>query len=318
MKIEFWYDPVYTETSIRINGNWQDDSDIYAFLYPVRRYPLQTWLRGAGSWPGIVQQLKDISRGEKIDLEFHGRDIDFQDLYAAVKEMDVLKVTYAEWDILSLYNDKIHLLEENVLKLEEKIPMKISMTDQIMNLRNKQFTDEDWMVSVTSEEELQWAERDSRICCRVDSCILDSLEKLTDVERLAGSLRRPMDAICCCFSDSAVKEAFEAYALEFTGMQFVFALNSEQSWKEKLWAKYGEVSRIRGMLDDGIRLCEDILAYLDGQKSENDIKRMALVHRKMEGGFCDSEEQELAVCNGGTSDKLFRLCASIEFINSRW
>ncbi len=297
MKIELWYDPVYMETGIRINGNWQDDSDIYSFLYPVRRYPLQTWLGVAGSWQGIVQQLKDISRGEEIELEFHGRNVDFQDLYSAVKEMDALKATCVEWDILSLYNDKVQILEENIQKLKEQMPIHMSITDKIMNLGNMQFEEEDWMVSVTSAEELQRAEKDSRLCCRVDSCILDSLEKLTEVERLVRSLRRPMDAICCCFSDNKAKEAFEAYALEFPRMQFVFALNSEQGWKEKLWSKYGEANRIMWKMDESVRLCDAVLAYLDEQKSENDKKRMALVHRKMEGGFSDSEDKELTGCN---------------------
>lgn len=297
MKIELWYDPVYMETGIRINGNWQDASDIYAFLYPVRRYPLQTWLGAAGSWSGIVQQLKDISRGEEIELEFHGRNIDFQDLYAAVKEMNILKVTYVEWNILSLYNDKVHVLEENIQKLKEQMPIHISMTDKIVNLGNEQVTEEDWMVSVTSAAELQRAEKDNRLCCRVDSCILNSLEKLTEVERLVHSLRRPMDAVCCCFSDNKEKEAFEAYALEFPRMQFVFALNSEQGWKEKLWSKYGEASRMMWKMDKSVHLCESVLAYLDGQKSENDQKRMALVHRKMKGGFSEKENEELAECN---------------------
>ena len=301
MKIELWYDPVYWETGIRINGNWQDASDIYAFLYPVRRYPLQTWLGAAGSWPGIVQQLKDISRGEEIELEFHGRNIDFQDLYAAVKEMKILKAVYVEWNTLSLYNDKVHVIEENVQKLKEWASIHMSITDKIMNLKSEQFTEEDWMVSATSVVELQKAEKDSRLCCRVDSCILDSLEKLNEVERLVHSLRRPMDAVCCCFSDRKEKETFEAYALEFPRMQFVFALNSEQGWKEKLWSKYGKASRMMWKIDESIRLCESVLAYLDGQKSENDTKRMELVHRKMEGGFSNREKEELVGCNAMSS-----------------
>ena len=36
MKIELWYDFVYKETRVSIDGNWQDESDMYAFLYPVR------------------------------------------------------------------------------------------------------------------------------------------------------------------------------------------------------------------------------------------------------------------------------------------
>lgn len=296
MKIELWYDFVYRETRVCINGNWQDDSDIYAFLYPVRKYPLQTWLTPAGSWTGIVRQLKDMARGENIALEFHGRKIDFDDLFSTVKEMDDVEITYAEWDILSQYNDKISALTENITKLQEQIPVNPSLAGSVLGLTDKEPEDEDWMVEIRLETELWSAQKDVRLCCVIDGNILDSFERFHEAAQLTRSMRRPADSICCCFSDAANKEIFENYAAEFPGMQFVFALNSEQGWKEKLWIKYGQADWKVRQMNEGIRLCEAVLEYLEEQKAENNDKRMALVHRNMEVGGSNEMESGLKFC----------------------
>lgn len=297
MKIEFWYDPVYTETHIRINGNWQDESDIYGFLYPVRGYPLQTWLQAAGSWTGIVRQLMDLSRGEKIELEFYGRNVDYQDFSAAVSGMEGVRLNCLEWNAPALYSDKIRALEKNIRELEERIPMDSTVAGRLSDAGKASPDDDSWLISVVSREDLQYAERDNRLCCMVDSCVLDSLEMLADIERLSRSMRRPMDAICCRFSDNAEKEAFAAYASQFPRMQFLFVMGDEEGWREKLWVKYGEASWIKRRLQEGTRLCEEVLGRLDTLQSINDKKRMELVHTRMEHGLDRNGEQELTDCS---------------------
>lgn len=293
MKIELWYDPIYTETQIRINGVWQDSSDMYGFLYPVRGYPLQTWLRSAGSWTGIERQLMDLSRGEKTELEFHGRDMDYQDFSAAVTGMEGIRLIFAEWNAFSLYLDKIGALEESIGAFTEHMPMDGKIAEQITKFREMSPVEEDWLLRVASREELQRAERDDRICCAVDGGMLDSLEALAEVGRLSRSLRRPMDAICCVFSSHAKKEAFASYALEFPGMQFMFAAEDGEGWKEKLWAKYGQAGWIKKRLQKGAQLCGKMQIYLEALRTSNDKKRMELVHRRMESGFGEKEEKEL-------------------------
>lgn len=293
MKIEFWYDPVYTETHLRINENWQNGLDMYGFLYPVRRYPLQTWLRAAGSWPGIAQQLRDISRGEKIELEFHGRDIDYQDLFSEIGGMEGIELICEEWDVFSVYNDKVCALEKSLQEIGTYFPFERTVAARIVKLSKKQPDEGEWMVSVVSLSDLQYAEKDSRLCCRVDGGMLDCLERLADIGRLTRSLRRPSDAVCCCFSDTEGKESFESYASQFPGMRYRFVLDTEQRWKETLWQKYGKAGWMRGRLQEGADLCEDVLKLLDRQQLENNKNKMELVHKRMEG---ENLEKELDSC----------------------
>ena len=73
MKIDLWYDPVQPETTVFLNGEPIDRHDIYGFLYPVRRYLLQSWLKASGSWPGLLEQLRGMARQEPLSVCFHGR-----------------------------------------------------------------------------------------------------------------------------------------------------------------------------------------------------------------------------------------------------
>lgn len=296
MKIELWYDFVYKETRVCIDGNWQDESDMYAFLYPVRKYPLQTWLAPAGSWTGIVRQLEDIARGEKIELEFHGRKIDFDDLFLTAREMDNAEITYIEWDTLAQYDDKISVLSENIAKLQTQIPVNESLVSEVMNLPDRQINEEEWLAVVRSAAELWSVQKDARLCCVIDGDNFDSFEEFEAVGQLTHSMRRPADAVCCCFSNAANKEIFEKYASEFPGMHFVFALNSERDWKEKLWTKYGQAGWKVWQMKEGIRLCETVLEYLEEQKTENNNMRMELVHRNMETGVSREIENGLESC----------------------
>lgn len=296
MKIELWYDFVYKETRVCIDGNWQDESDMYAFLYPVRKYPLQTWLAPAGSWTGIVRQLQDMARGEKIALEFHGREIDFNDLFSAVKEMDNMAITYAEWDTLSRYDDKVNALSENIIKLQAQMPIDASLACRVKNLQDRKPEEAEWLAAVRLETGLWSAQKDDRLCCVIDGDSMDSFEKFHETGQLTRSMRRPADAVCCCFSNAADRDIFENYASEFPGMQFLFALHSEQGWKEKLWSKYGQADWKVRQMNEGIRLCEAVLEYLREQKAANDDARMELVQKLMESGSSSEAERELDSC----------------------
>ena len=296
MIILLWYDFVYKETRVSIDGNWQDESDMYAFLYPVRKYPLQTWLAPVGSWTGIVRQLEDIARGEKIKLEFHGRKIDFDDLFSTIKEMNNAEIIYIEWDILSQYNDKISALSKNMNKLRSQMPVDESLAGELINLPDRQAGEEEWLAAVRSAAELWSAQKDARLCCAIDGNSFDSFEEFEKVGQLTRSMRRPADAVCCYFSDVADREIFKKYASEFPGMRFMFALDSERNWKEKLWIKYGQAGWKVRQMTEGIRLCGEVLEYLEEQKKENNNIRMELVHRNMGAGDSRAVEDSLETC----------------------
>lgn len=296
MKIELWYDYIYTKTRVRVNDLWQEESDMYAFLYPVRNYPLQTWLYPAGSWTGLAQQLRDLARGEEMELVFYGRTLDAQDLLEAVKGVEHLTINHREWDVFTLYDNKMEELKKNFLDLKKLLKVEESLEQKVTDWRNQKPREETWLLSITSKEALQYAEKDNRPCCMVDGDFLESLEALHAAERLTRALHRPLDAICCCFSDKERREAFEAYAREFPRLQFLFAEAGGQDFKETLWKKYGQAAWTACQMQEGAQLCEEIVEYLDRQKVLYDKQKMGLIHKKTEKGLNHKEEEELTIC----------------------
>ena len=77
MKIEIIYNPYLIQTDVMIDGKPVDDA--YSALFPVRNYPLQSWLDKNGSWAGCGATFAAIARGEKLSILFHGRQEDFDD-----------------------------------------------------------------------------------------------------------------------------------------------------------------------------------------------------------------------------------------------
>ena len=104
MKIELWYDSVVQETDIVVNGISIGKNDPYGFLYPVRNYPIQSWLYPNGSWKGIEHQIVDLARDENVELSFHGRKYDYDDLEKcgdekAVREAGRMRLEGKEYEM---------------------------------------------------------------------------------------------------------------------------------------------------------------------------------------------------------------------------
>lgn len=76
MKMVIDYNPFITETAITINGKEIAQDNV---LFSISKYTLQCWLSPNGSWPGLLQILTKISRGERIELVFRGRMADYED-----------------------------------------------------------------------------------------------------------------------------------------------------------------------------------------------------------------------------------------------
>lgn len=295
MKVELWYDSVRTETKVCVNGRWQEESDIYTFLYPVRQYSLQTWLNAAGTWPGLIPQMKDLARGEEIELEFHGRDVDYIDICSAVEKMDMLKLTFCMWDTLEESLNKVECVRKSIYKMKKELGSN-SEIDKSEGLLNKEPEEKEWVIVIRSEQELRKAEKDDRICCVVLSDVLDSYERLEQIERLTRSMRRPMDAICCCFQDPALMDSFVHYAMQFPKLKFRFHTEGNSSWKKELWTKYGKAYRIKKQLEICNTISDQTLIYLGQQKVINDNRRMELGNKKMRGEQSQAEENEFDAC----------------------
>lgn len=300
MKVELWYDPVRIETQVCVNGQWQEESDIYTFLYPVRQYTLQTWLNAAGTWPGLIQQMNDIARGEEIKLEFHGRDVDYIDLCSVVEKMDMLKLTFCLWDTLEVYFNKIEFVKKSIYEMKKELGSNTEI-DISVALLKKEPEEKEWLVVIHSDQDLHKAEKDDRICCVVLSDVLDTYERLDQMERLTRSMRRPMDAICCCFQDAVLMDSFVRYATQFPRLKFRFHTEGCSSWREELWAKYGKANRTKKQLEVCNIISDQALIYLGKQKMINDNRRMELSNKKMRGEQSQAEEDEFDDCQKKSS-----------------
>lgn len=79
-QIKFTYNPYNSKISICNNEKEVNMNDIYNNFYAVSKYPFSCWVGKCGAWPGILQQLRDLTRGEEFSLLFEGRECDYLDL----------------------------------------------------------------------------------------------------------------------------------------------------------------------------------------------------------------------------------------------
>lgn len=110
-KIEIRYNPYKMETKIEVNGDDVCKTNDYAQFkeFIDTSTPLQTWAGPIAykNWKGIVNELAgDEECFDKLDICFHGRKIDFDDLQRACeaeneKRKVKLEITYRHQDELS-------------------------------------------------------------------------------------------------------------------------------------------------------------------------------------------------------------------------
>ena len=87
-KIEIKYDPYKMNTTVIDNGINVLDDDFKSSTFKEllkSRTPLQTWIEPIpysiwGDWPGLINALVPEDNNDDIEIEFTGRDIDFDDL----------------------------------------------------------------------------------------------------------------------------------------------------------------------------------------------------------------------------------------------
>lgn len=242
MKIELWYDAVAQETDILINGVPVEKNDVYGFLYPVRNYPIQSWLFPNGSWKGIAYQIIDLARDEAVNLVFHGRRCDFDDVCRCLAEQKTIAVTFIEWDVCTRYNELFSKLLSTLMDHDSTIQKLLSS----LEIRPDYKTDfslcqqgANWVCHIREESDLAKAADDRTVrCCIVHNSFLISYDKLYDLLGLTRSLRLPADAIFCCFDKEETKTEYAYYAHSFKRMGFHFCLENDD-YAKKAEAKYG-------------------------------------------------------------------------------
>lgn len=290
MKVELWYDPVLTELKTKINDNWQDEKDMYGFLYPVRRYPLQTWLREAGSWPGLGRQLKDLARGEDVDLVFHGRSLDYKDLCDAVKDLPQIRTAFFDWNVIAAYQASVDKTMETAQKLI--FPTQEGQAELHNILRYDQ-SEVPWVSVIQEEKDWALAEKSDRPCVFVDEHYPTSYETLHKLERLTQSLRRPADAICCFFTNPESLTLLKNYAAQYPRMRFTFCLGEQSIGEKNLEEKYGIPYQMRHQLNMLNDISRKLRNFVQEAKQTKE-RRSELEYQRVDRGLNRREEMELA------------------------
>ena len=261
MKIELWYDAVAQETDILINDVPVEKNDIYGFLYPVRNYPIQSWLYPNGSWKGIEYQIVDLARDENVNLVFHGRKCDYHDVCKCLSGSKMIQVDFVEWDVCTRYNELFSNLLSTLRNNDSTIRKLFSPLETVSDYNvdfDVSIEDADWVYHIRDNNDLVKADESINIsCCIVHDSFFSSYDKLHDLMVLTRSLKVPADAIFCCFDKDESKADYEYYAQSFKRMSFHFCLESTNYIKEAK-TKYGLPAIVRLK----IKKCSEILKIL--------------------------------------------------------
>lgn len=251
MKLELNYDPVKPETTVCIDGKMTDPSDIYGFLYPVRNCLLQAWLLPSGSWSGLAWQLKELSRGEEIELLFVGRPEDYEDLRTALADTEHLTLAFQPDDPLKKYallfsqmDRQLDQLLDESAEPSRRTPLEEIFPDLAEAIKTAQkMSPTDWLRIIATEEDFIRADQDALCCCLVRESYLSSYEQLEKLNTLTRSMRRSHDMICCCLEDPEKRADFAYYASQYVYANIRF--DSETSVLPIMEQKYGKVYAAR-------------------------------------------------------------------------
>lgn len=287
MTIELWYDPVYTEIKTKINGKWQNHKDIFVFLYPVRHYPLQTWLREAGSWIGLGRQIYDLARGEDVTLTFHGRQLDYQDLENALNDYHRIQLCYQFWDAEEFYNQRINSAIGYIQAHPFPIEKEQETLESILDISDGK---DAWVQYINADTDWAEAETSTRPCIVVGENYPITFDTLHRLERLTRSLRRPSEAICCLFQDVNQLKIAQDYAAQFQGLQFSF-FPAEDSLNQ-VNEKYGVPYCLRRKVEMLSEIPPKLEVFFE--KQENQDRKADLLFKSQNSHLTLEEQLELA------------------------
>lgn len=264
MKVEIWHDSVAQEIDILINDTPIDKNDIFGFLYPVRNYPLQTWLYPDGSWKGLEYQLLELARGNTIELIFCGREIDYDDVKKCLESNSQISLEFIEWDIFPKYDklfknmiNKLEMKNTAIKKQLDFLNIKICDISEFSKFEDMN----EWNCHIKNDSELIMAdENNEKSCCYVHDCYFTSYEQLKELQRLTRSLKMPRDAIYCCFDTKEKLDKYFYYAQSVPKMDFTFCLESDD-YQTIAKDKYGTPASLK----QKIKKCSTLLKTLQNE-----------------------------------------------------
>lgn len=268
MKIEIKYNPAAVYTNAAINGVLNNENDIYNFLFPVKNYPFQCWLNKNGSWAGIARNIKDISRGDDLDIIFTGRKIDFEDLKAAIDNYEwAQKVQVSFVEQKSDYGKLLELLQE-AFEQVKKINFNEHITWDILkkcDALKKSFMEKKTFVKeIYNVKELAGIIPEQGYTYVVHDTSLESFDDFEKLLRLPSSMLVPADSIICIFKEKEKMENFKSYASALDS-QIIFSLSRDSI--EKIYNKYSEPVEVQYVFDT----LQKIYNNLNKLQSEEDI-----------------------------------------------
>lgn len=305
MRTEIFYDPVRPETNIVIDGERVDSADIYGFLYPVRRFVLQTWLNESSSWSGLVQHLSVLARGRDMDAVFHGRETDYDDFYAAAGGR--FRCSFEKWDSDELCDRRIEKAQQildtiigGYMKMEsDSCDVKKNFGDIFPEKAEKlgkvlsSSADNKWLLEIKSKADFEEASGMFGNCCLIDETFLYSFEQFSKLEALFGSLRRAQDMLVCEFSSKKRLEEYRVYNSQVAKYGVRFVLKGE-SVEDELYEKYGKpylkrqqfktLDKARCLLKECFKMKKSLETQLKSQEKRTDTEsireRLAAENKK--------------------------------------
>lgn len=273
MKLDLWYNPVIPAMDVQIDGDWQDERDIYGFLYPVRSYPLQTWLHPNGSWNGLERQVLDFARGEPVTLVFHGRRIDYDDVAALLASADGVRLQWADWDPLRESARRFREVRDMMAAMKLAQAGWVEAEAQLKKRLNQGARDEPWQIEINTSDDLRRAQRSrgGAPVCVVSAGLLGTYAELHRLSALTNSLRYPADAIVCLQPTESQRDALAKYIGQFRQDGYRFATEAEwggerSALRAALYEKYAKPHALRA---ERARLLE-ACAALDELRKEID------------------------------------------------
>lgn len=125
MRIDLWYDPVRLCTDVFLDGVPVPKEDPYGFLYAVRQYPLEGWVKKSSRFQGLESAVEDYSRGEKVKIVFHGSPVFFGCL---PESRPGLSVECEEWHPEQQYPDFFRDLSDAMEEILAPLPVLTELT----------------------------------------------------------------------------------------------------------------------------------------------------------------------------------------------
>jgi hypothetical protein len=269
MRIDIRYDPATIHTEATINGIVSDKKDIYSFIFPVKDYPLQCWIYKNGSWKGITKYMKDIARGEDLEIVFHGRKLDFTDFKSVIDEdswQQDVKVTFVEKTLE--YEEAAKVLQKASAELElvhfYSAP-KIDNITKCIQLKIQLEQMETYKREIHNLDRLFDTEPRSGCTYLVHEKALKSFEDIDKLVRLYQTMLIPADGILCLFRDPEKLQNFKAYA---DAMNCQVYCTDEINDFEQIYEKYSKPVAVYELY----RLHLQIQKAFEKLQSETDIQ----------------------------------------------